>query len=91
MRWRALSYQEKPSLLAAALAYRPQPWAWPRPRPPYLPHARRRLTRLRGVVRSGARSPVTLAAYLYLPHDWLGLELPPTRSHLSADCGSSVR
>ena len=38
-------------LLAAVLAYRPQPWAWPRPRPPYLPHPRRRLPRLRGVVR----------------------------------------
>ena len=38
-------------LLAAVLAYRPQPWVWPRPRPPYLPHPRRRLTRLRGVVR----------------------------------------
>jgi len=23
-------------LLAAVLAYRRQPWAWPRPRPPYL-------------------------------------------------------
>ncbi len=23
-------------LLAAVLAYRPQPWAWPRPRPAYL-------------------------------------------------------
>jgi hypothetical protein len=38
-------------LLAAVLAYRPQPWAWPRPRPPYLPHPRRRLPRVRGVVR----------------------------------------
>ena len=38
-------------LLAAVLAYRRQPWAWPRPRPPYLPHPRRRLVRLRGVVR----------------------------------------
>jgi hypothetical protein len=28
-------------LLVAVLAYRPQPWAWPRPRPPYLPHPRR--------------------------------------------------
>jgi hypothetical protein len=38
-------------LLAAVLAYRPQPWAWPRPRPAYLPHPRRRLPRLRGVMR----------------------------------------
>ena len=38
-------------LLAAVLAYRPQPRAWPHPRPPYLPHPRRRLPRLRGVVR----------------------------------------
>ena len=38
-------------LLAALLAYRPQPRAWPRPRPPYLPHPRRRLPLLRGVVR----------------------------------------
>ena len=38
-------------LLAAVMAYRPQPRAWPRPRPPYLPHPRRRLPRLRGVVR----------------------------------------
>ena len=38
-------------LLAAVLAYRPQPRAWPRPRPPYLPHPRRRLPRVRGVVR----------------------------------------
>ena len=37
-------------LLAVLLAYRPQPWAWPRPRPPYLPHPRRRLPRLRGVL-----------------------------------------
>ena len=37
--------------LAAVLAYRPQPRAWPRPRPPYLPHPRRQLPRLRGVVR----------------------------------------
>ena len=44
-------------LLAAVRAYRPQPWAWPRPRPPYLPHPRRRLPRLRGVVgRSGFRT-----------------------------------
>jgi|694.fasta_scaffold94900_5 hypothetical protein len=70
-------------LLPAVLAYRPQPWAWPRPRPPSLPHPRRRLPRVRGWC--GAQSPVTLGAYLYLPHDWLGLELPPPRSHLSAD------
>jgi hypothetical protein len=38
-------------LLAAVMAYRPQPRAWPRPRPPYLPHPRRRLPRVRGVVR----------------------------------------
>ena len=38
-------------LLAAVRAYRPQPWAWPRPRPAYLPHPRRRLPRVRGVVR----------------------------------------
>jgi len=38
-------------LLAAVLAHRPQPRAWPRPRPAYLPHPRRRLARLRGVVR----------------------------------------
>ena len=38
-------------LLAAVLAYRPQPRAWPRPRPAYLPHPRRRLPRVRGVVR----------------------------------------
>jgi hypothetical protein len=38
-------------LLATVLAYRPQPRAWPRPRPPWLPHPRRRLPRLRGVVR----------------------------------------
>jgi hypothetical protein len=37
-------------LLAAVLAYRPQPRAWPRPRPAYLPHPRRRLPRVRGVV-----------------------------------------
>jgi hypothetical protein len=35
-------------LLAAVRAYRPQPWAWPRPRPAYLPHPRRRLPRVRG-------------------------------------------
>ena len=39
-------------LLAAVLAYRPQPWAWPRPRPPWLPHPRRRLPKVRGVVRA---------------------------------------
>jgi hypothetical protein len=38
-------------LLAAVMAYRPQPWAWPRTRPAYLPHPRRRLPRLRGLVR----------------------------------------
>ena len=38
-------------LLGAVLAYRPQPRAWPRPRPPYLPHPRRRLPRIRGVLR----------------------------------------
>ena len=38
-------------LLAAVLAYRPQPRAWPRPRPAYLPHPRRWLPRVRGVVR----------------------------------------
>jgi hypothetical protein len=38
-------------LLAALLAYRPQPRAWPRPRPAYLPHPRRRLPRVRGVLR----------------------------------------
>jgi len=27
-------------LLAAVLAYRPQPRAWPRPRPPWLPRLR---------------------------------------------------
>ena len=42
-------------LLAAVLAYRPQPWAWPRPRPPYLPHPRRRLPRVLGVVRARIR------------------------------------
>ena len=42
---------ELAQLLAAVLAYCPQPWAWPRPRPPYLPHPRRRLPRLLGVVR----------------------------------------
>ena len=42
---------ELAQLLAALLAYRPQPRAWPRPRPPYLPHPRRRLPRVRGVVR----------------------------------------
>ena len=42
---------ELAQLLAALLAYRPQPRAWPRPRPPYLPHPRRRLPRLLGVVR----------------------------------------
>jgi hypothetical protein len=47
-----------PQLLAAVLAYCPQPWAWPRPRPPYLPHPHRKLPRLRGVVRcSKARGP----------------------------------
>ena len=35
-------------LLGAVLAYRPQPRAWPRPRPPHLPHPRRRLPRIRG-------------------------------------------
>ena len=39
-------------LLAALLAYHPQPRPWLRPRPPYLPHPRRRLPRLRGLVRS---------------------------------------
>jgi len=38
-------------LLAAVLAYRPQPWAWPRPRPAYLPHPHRKLPRLRGVLQ----------------------------------------
>jgi hypothetical protein len=38
-------------LLAAVLAYRPQPRAWPRPRPAYLPHPRRQLPRVRGVMR----------------------------------------
>jgi hypothetical protein len=38
-------------LLTAVLAYRPQHRAWPRPRPPYLPHPHRRLPRVRGVVR----------------------------------------
>ena len=33
------------------LAYHPQPWVWPCPRPPYLPHPRRRLPKLRGVVQ----------------------------------------
>jgi hypothetical protein len=42
-------------LLAAVLAYRPQPWAWPRPRPAYLPHPRRRLPRVRGVVAASRR------------------------------------
>lgn len=37
--------------LAQLLAYRRQPWAWPRPRPAYLPIPSRRLPRLRGVVR----------------------------------------
>jgi hypothetical protein len=37
-------------LLAAVMAYRPQPRAWPRPRPAYLPHPCRRLPRFRGVV-----------------------------------------
>jgi hypothetical protein len=35
-------------LVAAVLTYRPQPWAWPRPRPAYLPHPRCRLPRVRG-------------------------------------------
>ena len=40
-------------LLAAVLAYRPQPQprAEQRPRPAHLPHPRRRLPRVRGVVR----------------------------------------
>ncbi|MFN7630036.1 MAG: hypothetical protein ACK55B_11540 [Cyanobacteriota bacterium] len=42
---------ELAQLLAAVMAYRPQLRAWPRPRPPYLPHPRRRLPRVRGVVR----------------------------------------
>ena len=42
---------ELAQLLAAVRAYCPQPRAWPRPRPPYLPHPRRRLPRLLGVVR----------------------------------------
>jgi hypothetical protein len=42
---------ELAQLLAAVLAYRPQPHAWPRPRPPYLPHPGRRLPRVRAVVR----------------------------------------
>jgi hypothetical protein len=42
-------------LLAAVLAYRPQPRAWPRPRPPYLPHPRRKLPRVRGVVRARSK------------------------------------
>jgi hypothetical protein len=47
-------------LLAAVLAHRPQPRAWPRPRPPYLPHPRRRLPRIRG--GCGARRPGALHA-----------------------------
>jgi hypothetical protein len=43
-------------MLEAVLAFRSQPWAKPRPRPPYLPHPRRRLTRLRGVVRCSKSS-----------------------------------
>ena len=39
-------------LLAAVLTHHPQPRAWPRPRPAYLPHPRRRLPRVRGVVRA---------------------------------------
>jgi hypothetical protein len=42
---------ELAQLWAVLLAYRRQPRAWPRPRPPYLPHPRRRLPRVRGVVR----------------------------------------
>ncbi len=42
---------ELAQLMAAVMAYHPQPWAWPRPRPAYLPHPRRRLPRVRGVVR----------------------------------------
>ena len=39
-------------LLAAVLAYRPQPQprAWPRPRPAHLPHPRRRVPGVRGGV-----------------------------------------
>ena len=48
-------------LLAAVLAYRPQSWAWPRPRPPYLPHPRRRLPRLLGVVRGSKPWPARAA------------------------------
>ncbi|GDX78180.1 hypothetical protein LBMAG41_32600 [Cyanobium sp.] len=44
----ALPYQ----LLAAVLAHRSQPWAWPRPRPAYLPHPRCRPPKLRGGVGS---------------------------------------
>jgi hypothetical protein len=43
-------------LLAAVRAYRPQPWSWPRPRPAYLPHPRRRLPRVRGVVRACSKA-----------------------------------
>ena len=43
--------QQLRRMVAAVLAHRPQPWAWPRPRPAYLPHPRRLLPRVRGVVR----------------------------------------
>jgi hypothetical protein len=47
-------------LLAAVLAYRPQPWAWPRPRPAYLPHRHRRLPRAQGVVRLSSQALMQL-------------------------------
>jgi hypothetical protein len=48
---RLVDLSDLAQLLAAVLDYRPQPWAWPRPRPAYLPIPSRRLPRLRGVVR----------------------------------------
>ncbi len=50
-------------LMAAVLAYRTQPWAWPRPRPAYQPHPRRRPPRLRGVVRGSKywHKPATIS------------------------------
>ncbi len=47
-RRRALGLLQLAARGPACPPHRPQPWAWPRPRPAYLPHPRRRLPRVRG-------------------------------------------